>query len=522
MPYLSTEEAWQMGQEVELEEQRLQSAMLAADPAWLRLPIAKKKIGIERLRVMLEYDRAEGRTKSEAQAAADKVGVRLRSFYALLKQWRDANRSPFVLIPYASEGGTRRSRLPEGVADKLQDFAKQQVADLPAAPTSELITRLKSAWGNEPALPSDVTIRSFIDRARGDHRPAPGTITAEALGFNKQSKSRGFGDVLIIDHSAPADMLIQTHKGSVPPTFTLVIDEFTGTPVGASVSKHSPSGDSVVAAIANARDFIARLVPEAEVSGATIVFASTYDRTWRGLSEDLIASGYRVNEVTEGTLTVGHVIKQIIGSRLDDIPLQSSRALRKAPEVGIDPERKTLLKLNGFRRIVEDAVEKVFRERLDSDNIILPPDDEYEPRPVSLKAELRGFSTFGSNPEELEPPEGAAALERAQKVFLDLRAKQAKSGRVARPNASRTFRSPGIFHRRLERLAHEISGPSLVSAEVIPPQSGQPAWALVVTVNDPTMRTPVWLELAREAISLADLELTLVQVTVDVVASDDQ
>lgn len=504
-----------MERDITLTERQVQASLLSSDPAWLRLPIAKKKIGLDRLLVMLEFDREEWRSKADAQAAADRIGIKLRSFYALLKVWRDANRSPFALIPFAGDSAGRRSRLPEDVATKLKDLASQLVAAGPTSPMSELVSQLKADWGKVPALPSDVTLRAFIDRAREDHRPAPGSITAATLGFNQQPKSRGFGDVLIVDHTAPADILMKSVRGSVPPTLTIVFDEFTATPVGVAVSKHVPNGDGVVHAVKNACDFITRHIPDADLQGSTIVFATSFDLSWKGLADDLIAKGFRVNEVSENGLVAGDVVRAVLGTRLDDLMLSPTKTLRKIPEKTIDTERKILLGFDGVRRVAEDAVEREFHRRVELSALQLPEaGNDDEDRPMSTRVELQGLSrsdlanvaTTSDLTGDILPSASRSSIAANKRVMT----------RHAQMTATERLSDSGLLQRRLERIAKEIVGGDAASLEILPPNGDQPAWHVVVSVSEPAQRTPVWLDLAREAVRLADTELLLVQVIVDV------
>jgi hypothetical protein len=521
MPYVSAEEARRMESKIAAAETALavdfplQVVSLKRDPAWLRLPIAKKEIGLKRLRVMLEYDREKARTKAEAQAAADEIGMKLRSFYALHKLWRDSNRSRMALVPYAAEVATRRSRLGHEVSSRLTALAQSLVASAPTATPGALLPKLRELWGDGVSRPSDVTFRSYLERAREEHRPQPGSISAESLGYNKQPKADGFGDVLIIDHTAPADILTHTSRGIVAPTVTLVLDEYTGSPVGAACHDGSPSADLVLAALADAQKRLARLAPACSLEGAGIVYSGTFDREWRGLSEDLLAAGYFVNERIEGRLSVGHAIRQLIGTSLDEVPLHSGRAVRKDIETEIDPEHKALLPLKDVRVVIEDAVDKVFEQRVPISERHRDPSID-EP-PVYKSMQLRGEFTGDLEPD-WKSDDIDEALQRAREEHLWLQMDRGYSPRIAAFGHGFGRRSPGVFRRQIERLVREVAEDSLVSIEIVEPNSDQPSWDVKVIINDAALRTPIWLEFAREAIDLADVEFTFVHFTVDVAA----
>jgi hypothetical protein len=504
------------------EAARLGKITLARDTAWLQLPIAKKEVGLERLRVMVEYDSKKVRTKAEARAAADQLGIKLRSFYALLKQWREAKRAPSALVPFGSPVAPRRSRLGDQVASKLRGLAEACITTCPSASTGELVARIKAQWNDTHGMPSDVTIRSYVDRAREKHRPFPGAISAESLGFNKQPKARGFGDVLIVDHTAPADILVFTPEGAMVPAITLVIDEFTGAPIGQWMYDRYPDGDAVVSALANTKLRLSKLAPDCDLKASTVVFASTFDREWRGLGEELVAQGYFVNERIEHRLAVGQAVRQFFGNSLGTVALQSSRAAHIVPEEQIDPERKALLSLKSARAVVVDAVEKQFMQRVQLEQRRRNVPADTKSLPFSKTMELRdGFSFVDPDQQGREPRTSDADTQRLEDEFLRLSENHAKMRPIASAGSSPEGRSPGVFRRRLERLSREIAGQYLIAADVTPPRIGHPAWHLSATVNDPVVATPVWLELAREAVSLADLELTFVQVTVEVQVSDD-
>ena len=509
-----------MVREISQDEEALEAAhqqgrvSLARDASWLRLAIAKKQIGLKRLTVMLEYDSHKSRTKADAQRAADAIGVKLRSFYALLKAWRESGRSPIALVPYGEDSSARKSRLPENVADKLRKISAKVVSRFPAGSTGALLILVRQAWKNDADRPSDVTIRSYIERAREEHRPDPGAISAEALGFNGPEKSTGFGDVLIIDHTAPADILIKSSSGTIAPTVTLVIDEFTGATLGASTYDGYPNGDAVIASLVDAKRRLARIAPGCDLKGATIVFATTNEREWHGLVDELLSEGFSTSEHTDVRLVVGNTIRHVVGTSLDDVVLHSNRAIRKEPELRVDPERKALLSLKDARVVIEDAVEKEFHRRVEGISL-----ERTAPSPGIRNTRHSLVTSRSANFDDAHSDQVVAEHlqeQRMKDAYLQIRLTSTDRNRLAGLHTSPGKRSPGIFRRQLKKLAQRVGGDHILTVDVTDPTSSAPAWELRVTVDDVSLRTPIWIELAREALDLADNEMTFVHVTVNV------
>ena len=482
---------------------------LPKDAAWLRLPLAKRELGLRRLRIIREYDGIPVPTTSDARKAAEKMGVQLRSFYAMLRRWRETNRSPFALVPHSTEMPERKSRLDEAVAESLRLLSEKVVGAYPNARMRDLMSAVKTDWDSKLKIPSDVTLRAFLERAQSVVPHQRGSKIVDSLGFADQEPARWFGDVLIVDHTSFGNLLVMANDAAWHPTVTLLIDEFTGSPVGASAYADRPYGDGVVSALEDMVARFNRLAPGVGLSDATIVYAATFDREWSGLATEIQERGFNINETKRGTLEQGDAIRRYVGSSLDGIVLQSSRATRKAKVEEVDTEHQSLLSPDEMRTVISDAVERVFTSRV-------PVEERVGGRSAGRGDRAGRRTSLISPPHDGEnvstdPLEDFAAAQRLREGFWSSRASDGPRARLADGGYGGGRRSPGIFRRQLERFVKEVAGRYLRSMTISAPGAHVPGWLVEVVVNDISVRELVWLELAREAVELDERESTFVQ-----------
>ncbi|MEG3169876.1 hypothetical protein U1737_16920 [Sphingomonas sp. LB3N6] len=487
---------------------------LADNPEWLRVPANKRVVALARHHVLTDYNRQRTRTKAEAEAAAARMGVKLRSFYAILKHWRENGRSPLKLVSYASgDGGGRRSRLAEPVAVRLRELVQSAIAEAPDAAVRDLVTAVKQAWGKEAGLPTDVTVRAFIDRALGERNdPAPVTVTDP---FDRAQQLdepvTRFGQALVIDHTAPASILVDEDE-LLAPTITLAIDLHTGTPLGGSVYDNYPNGDGVIEAVEDAMRRLRGIAGGPEFAPPTIMFATTFDLEWRGLGDELGRMGHPTVEHTSATLANGDPIRRAFGSKLGDVALQSTKAVRRR-SADVEDDTKAALTLDEARTVVLDAVAKAFGARVPEDaaeQMAQPSTPEPGGRSNVLMRRLGTASNFEMRRSRWPATSDrmVPALPRDARVLPGLGAMSYGFG------SSRGTRSPRLFERQLERLARDVAGDSFVSVTIGRPDGSHDSWDVAVEVDDDAERPLVWVELARLATEFYDLEGTLVQVTV--------
>jgi hypothetical protein len=336
------------------------------DPRWLLLPPAKKLIALQRLKALQAYDALDEPTTKDAQKAAKSIGVRLRRFYDLLTGWRSAERSPFALVPHQSSSGPRKSRLADGrVAQAITTSIKELLATQPMAPPRSVIRHVRAQWNGPGKLPSDVTIRNYHTRAMEEQRPGLGKLTIN-IGNNPQedvATADYFGEVVVIDHTSAA-RLFALEDRIRPVTITLAIDLYTAAPIGVSVYTEYPSPAGVLDALQDAKLRLAKVGSD-KIVKPRLVFASTFDPQWAKLRSSLVERGYELFERRDGSLHHGGPTKRIIGPKLGDIVLQPKLASRRKEKIErVDENQNSLLPLQDVRWIVQDAVERMFAERV--------------------------------------------------------------------------------------------------------------------------------------------------------------
>lgn len=482
---------------------------LADNAEWLKVPARKRVVALARHHVLTDYDAERTRTKADAETAAARMGVKLRSFYSILKHWRDNGRTPLKLVTNAPGTGERRSRLETAVAERLISLTRDAVNSDPSAPMKDLVSMVRRNWGKASGLPTDVTIRTYIDRALGEKISTPDTISNDP--FNKDEPLHEpitrFGQALVVDHTAPAKILVDENE-ALAPTITLAIDLHTGTPLGASVYDSYPNGDGVIEAVEQAMRRLQQLMHGTDVAPPTIIFKTTFDLEWRGLSEELAQKGHPTIEHTSGTLSNGEPIRRALGSMLGDITLQSTKAIRRRSEDD-ENDLKAILALDEAQIVIQDALNKAFLARV-------PTDAAEQLATPKVAGSVGRTKTLmrrkGTGPDNLETMSSRWPGTDNQRAIASLR------GRIVPERLSyghpRGARSPRIFERHLNRLARDVAHDSFVAVKIDPPNDFRHSWDVEVEVDDDNVRPIVWLELARLATNFHDLEGTLVQFTV--------
>ena len=457
---------------------------LRDDSDWLQLPPKKRAHALLRYRVLRGYDRKQAPTKVEASAAAARMGVRLRSFYALLRDWRNKEKSIFALVPYRpDETQARPSRLDAAVADELRKQVKALLQKDPLKAPAAVVKAITKAWPNGLAQPSAVTVRAFYERAKEARRPEPGSLHFETKLFNDdgmETASR-LGEVLVIDHTAPARILLLGETATVP-TFTLAIDLFTGLPIGAALSEGAPSPEGVLDALADAHGRMRVLGQDSSIQ-PRIVYASTMAPEWTLLREQLQTQGLELVEQQDHRIYSGGFTRRLLGNKLGSIALQPTK-VNQAGVKEMDIDQDSLLTMNQTRFVLDRVIDTLLNQRLAEANggagtlLCLPQDIIAR---GTLKSRTRPLieMTPGSRPPSNRSP-----------------------GENHRNVNSRRDEVEKAFIGEINDLVADAIGDLAMHIEIEKPTAQSPGWLVLVETRHNHQIPDVWLRLAQLAIRI--------------------
>lgn len=471
---------------------------LRSDPAWLQLPPAKRDVTLTRHKVLRAFDEKKTPTRAEAIAAAAELNVQLRTFYALLRDWRDKGRSALSLVPYgADEGSVRPSRLEAPVAERLTQDVRALLADNPSIRPGEAVQAVHSTWPATLKRPSSVTVRNYLERLKAEQPPPPGSLKV-TLGSSPREKaetSSRFGEVLVIDHTSPARLLLDQKDGKTAtvPTITLAIDLWSGVPIGASVNGGDPGPEGLLNALADARARVNGF--GSDVIRPRIVYASTPDLEWDRLRDALMTDGLEIVEHRDHRLRRGGFAKRLIGSKLDNIQLQALRSSRPGVDC-LDANENALLTIRQMRFVMDAALDRLVDRRLKQ-----AVDQKGGGLDLPERIALRG------------------TLKEQWVPLIDLRgdslANAEDGAKQHCADGTSITNDQQAIEDELRAIVAAAAGPLLVDVDVRAPEAHSPGWAVSVSVNDGFDVPALWLRLAREAVRLFDMRGITVRFAAD-------
>lgn len=334
------------------------------DPEWLLLPLAKRQTAFERHIALTEYDRIREPTVEDAKKAAGAIGVQLRRFYEMLAEWTAGDRQPHILVPHRALAERRKTRMGDAaVAEKVRGIIGSYLKTVPTASPGAVLRHVHATWGSAGGLPTDVTIRKFHDQALVDLRHTPGTLSINVMD-GQEERSIGaarLGEVLVIDHTAPAHVVLD-EKGTPVPTLTLAIDLWSGAPVSVEITADYPSPAAVAEAIADAV-FRLGLDDDGPHDKPTIVMATTFEPGWDSLRVNLQSDGFKVIERRDRRLHHGSFAKPLIGPKLAGMQLQPQLASKRQTRPAmIDANKTAIVPRYDLELMIERAVESRIQE----------------------------------------------------------------------------------------------------------------------------------------------------------------
>ena len=320
----------------------------AGSPEWLELPEAKKEIARTRARVLDAYLANRERNADLANRAANELGVNRARFFGLLKSWRE-QRSLVALVPHANTIRKRPAVAMADIGDARAIVTRLVSASRERSPAA-VVASLMKAWPAEAAKPSGLQMVMLVREEI--ERPAQGFAIVPQPHDGDLETASSFGEVLVLDHTAPEDLYVHTDDGPVRPTLTLAIDLCTTTVAGLHVALHPPGPNGIEAAL---KDAAAGYLydPAREWITPRLMLNVDWQPAWTDLCRELTDASQGLTVRRTPRLHHGRTTQRLIGrtlGRLRLAPRKSHDASRGRD--GFDPSRHSPLSL-------EDALEVI-------------------------------------------------------------------------------------------------------------------------------------------------------------------
>ena len=291
------------------------SAVDLHEPDWLELPIAKKEIALHRAKVLDDYLRLDQPGLGDANRAISSLGVSRSRFFQILREWR-SHRSLVALVPHART--TRKapaSNVGKAIANKI---VARAVGTTPERSPAKLLSKILSSWPVETARPAQPDLRNLVHQEIA--KAAAGfSLVASGNSIGTVEKAFEYGEVLVVDHTAPKNLFVSCADGAIRPTITLAIDLFTRTVAGVFISLDAPGATQAAAALADA---VAASAGNTKKSiKPRVMLNMNWNSGWRALEAQLMATAADV--IIRRTPKLNHGIStyRLIGSELGRLSL---------------------------------------------------------------------------------------------------------------------------------------------------------------------------------------------------------
>lgn len=349
------------------------------DPEWLRTPATRRGKALDRLAAIREYEEI-GRERRPGVADVERLAggarVSARQFYSLLDEW-SRRRSIFVLLPFSGRQHASVPKLDEAVRINLVETANAAFDKLgPRSPRAILEQVLREWPGDGTKPPSEPTIRAYVADRLGEFAQRQDIFSMSEGAQWKASldQARHPGDVVIVDHVAPDLFVCLEGEDGRPddstaerPALTLAIDLYTQVPVGFALARGQPSPAMIRAAL---RDAELRTRGAGPPIRPRLMLSTTGGEPWRTLVADLAQAGVRATARWSSRLHHGGPSRRLLGQRLDQISLKARKLhLDGGGRDEFNPDRHALLTMGQAGIVVEDAISKSTRRKLDVDRL---------------------------------------------------------------------------------------------------------------------------------------------------------
>lgn len=455
---------------------------------WLLLPIAKQEVALRRLKALRAYDEIENPTSAHALRAAKEAGVAIARFYQLVAHWRAHDRSPFSLVPHQKLGMERPTRLAtDETASAITASIKSLLEREPLATTRKVISHVRETWSGPGDLPSDTALRVFHEKAIRSADPTPGTLTLNLWGQAQERDlvAEQFMETVVLDHVSIKGMVAA--EDGLPPTVTLAMDLWSGSPIGAAVVAGTAEPRGVLLALQDVNRRVENVgkvgiaLPTTEQSKPKIVIASTFAEQWKELTNALLGEGYEVVERRDVFLHQGGPTRRLLGKGIG--PFRLERRADRSDAFGYDSRVTVVQPLKTIERMLAEAVDEMANRRVPKAAWATAVPLDVTPLMAILDKNVPPAKDSGSRTRRRLP----AAAGRGN--VRDLLERLAES------------RTPGGAHNVQVRQAEDQ------------------VWHLTVAVADPSVRDAAFLQLAKGAMEVSETHSVPVVVHVDVLGA---
>lgn len=328
------------------------------DPAWLLLPLARREVALRRLEVMCSYEQHEKTGESEAQEAADKLGVTVGQFYRIRRLWLK-RRSVFDLLPYGRPGENRQPKLNPEVAEAMTALVRDAVKK--GMRTPAILRHLRDNWPLDESMPSHMTVRKKIDEVLDEIRSRPGEIAiSDYFPMRAAETAHSYGDIVAIDH-AGLQIFVATEGGPIAPIITLVVDLVTSIICGFHLSVGAPGPLQFEAALkdANSRSGAAGTTEQVFVK-PRLMFQISGSAGWSKLLSRLQKFQFEAEVIRVQRLHLGEMLHSI-GPSIGEVKFSSRRILN---DHVFDPRRHALVSFDELKNMLEIGVQDHNERRL--------------------------------------------------------------------------------------------------------------------------------------------------------------
>jgi hypothetical protein len=337
---------------------------LEDDPAWLMLPLARRRIALQRLEVMLDYERHEKPGDLEAEQAAQRLEVTTGQFYRIRRQWKQ-NRNVFDLLPYGRPGAVRRPKLDQDVSSALSDLIMRAVAQDGMRRPGDILKAVQAQWTLDKPIPSHMTIRKNIADALEKLTNISGclvlinsTIPQEAL-----ETATGYGEVVAIDHIG-LQVFVATEGGPVAPIASFAIDIFTSSICGVHLSFGAPGPLQFEGVLRDAEMRSLQAAPLSPPVRPRLVFEMGGGSGWSQLISRIGMNIYNANVRRSQRLNFGETIVSLIGPSLGSVNFSSRKYLN---DLVFNPGKDALISFDELKKLVERGVRDLNLKRIPAD-----------------------------------------------------------------------------------------------------------------------------------------------------------
>ncbi len=336
----------------------------ADDPAWLRLPFARRQAALNRLKVVIEFETTGQAGVDAVQKAAEALSISPRQFYDLLRAWR-TKPSIWSLVPWSARRPARIPKLSADVLVQIDQRIDQAALDGYIQSPRAMVAKVLEDWPANLAAPTEKTVRAHIDK-----RIRSGVLGSSSLRLNNSAESQEqienasrVGEVLVIDHTAPDFFVDDSSRHR--PVLTLAIDLFSKLPFGFAIGNGKPSALLVREALADAETRTAA-VAQLDAMRPRLVLATTSGDEWKALTRDLAEVGITASIRWTPRLHAGGPTSRLIGSSLAGVALMP----KKVHAIGrdhddFDPGKHALMTLEQARLVVADRINELLSVRLE-------------------------------------------------------------------------------------------------------------------------------------------------------------